>query len=328
MLSADIDLDNKPWTPIGHASESVYKTDPTTGNLVNIYTSKDSEFKLFAGEFDGQNHKVSNLVIDKAGKENEYIAVALFGVVKNGSTIKNLIIENASIKADFYTGTLVGYIPQEEAIPSKKTTIDNITLQGDITVDGYASVGGMIGRSEVKTCLEVKNSKINVSPKSSVLLHGQNGFMIGGLVGVAYGPKTLIENCSTNINVIGKIQVVGGLVGHMEDGTINKSAVSGTIKLTPAVDSSLDNNGYDQYGIGAYIGTVDSKAIDTTNDIAPLKTSNGIIINNCTSTAKIDAITYDNEPLFFEGLVGTIRYPKQKTTYKSVDATNIVKINK
>ena len=325
MLSADIDLDNKPWTPIGHASESVYKTDPTTGNLVNIYTSKDSEFKLFAGEFDGQNHKVSNLVIDKTGKANEFIAVALFGVIKNGSTIKNLTIENANVKGDYYTATLLGYVPQEKVPTTKKTIIENITLQGDITVYGFASSGGMIGRNEVKTILEIKNSKINASAKSSVSLI-DNGLMIGGLIGAAYGQDTLIENCSSNINVTGNVQVVGGLAGHMQDGTINKSVVSGNIKLIPDKTATKTNWGYDQYGIGAYIGTVDGTAKDTTDNNAPVATSNKISITNCTSTAKIDTKVYDGEPLFFKGLVGTIRNTKAKSTYNSVNAKNIVTI--
>ena len=325
MLSADIDLDNKPWTPIGHASESVYELN-SKNELANIYKSKDTEFKLFAGEFDGQNHKVCNLVIDKTGKANEFIAVALFGVIKNGSTIKNLTIENANVKGDYFTATLLGYVPEENTPTTKKTIIENISLQGDITVYGFASSGGMIGRNEVKTVLEVKNSKINASAKSSVSLI-DNGLMVGGLIGAAYGQDTLIENCSSNINVTGNVQVVGGLAGHMQDGTINKSVVSGNIKLIPDKTATKTNWGYDQYGIGAYIGTVDNTAIDTTvNDKAPVATSNKISITNCTSTAKIDTKVYDGEPLFFKGLVGTIRNTKAKSTYNSVDAKNIVTI--
>ena len=318
-LADDIDLSSNEWTPIGLATEYVYETDEND-SLKNLYSSDDSKFKIFAGTFDGQNHKISNLVAKKTR-----IATGLFGAVKNGSTIKNLVIENADIECAFFGGSLLGYIPNEATKTENKTTIENIVVQGDVKVLGAASYGGLIGRNETKTVMEIKKSKIVASEDSAVSMY-EGGLIAGGFIGAAYGQDTLIEECSSNLSITGCVQAIGGLVGHMEDGQIINSSVSGTVKLIPDANATKTYWGYDQYGIGAFIGTVDGSAKATTDGSIPAKKTNEIVIQGCTSTAKVETKTYDGEPLFFGGLVGTIRNTLENSTYAGVNAKNIVTI--
>ena len=64
-LTADIDMSGVTHTPIGTASSK------------------------FTGSFDGQQHFISNMVIDTP--ESEY--VGLFGVIGDGAYIKNVIVD-------------------------------------------------------------------------------------------------------------------------------------------------------------------------------------------------------------------------------------------
>lgn len=71
ILAADIDLNNRSWTPIGNIS------------------------KPFCGTFDGQNHTITNLNVNLAGKAVE--AAGLFGYLDSNATVKNLTVSDATI---------------------------------------------------------------------------------------------------------------------------------------------------------------------------------------------------------------------------------------
>ena len=85
-LGADIDLENKLWTPIGQTQAG-----------------------QFLGTFDGQEHTISNLYVDETSSDNENRAAGLFGW-PNGATIKNVKIDKATVKGNQYVGAVVGYV--------------------------------------------------------------------------------------------------------------------------------------------------------------------------------------------------------------------------
>lgn len=164
-LSADIDLENKPWTPIGTVlGESRY----TYG---------------FAGTFDGNGKTIKNLKVDHAD------CAGLFGNMCGG-TIKNLTIDGFDLNSDHYAGAILGW-GETGANP---IVIENCkALNGKIKVnvieiaDGKHDLGdkagAIVGFSHygIYTGNEAKNVEI-VGYRD-----------LGGIVG--YGNNTIVKNC-------------------------------------------------------------------------------------------------------------------------------------
>ena len=70
-----------------------------------VYTPIGAENKLYTGEFDGQGHVVSKLVLDNSAYQYQ----GLFGRIGDGAVIKNFIFDNTcSIKASAFAGIIGG----------------------------------------------------------------------------------------------------------------------------------------------------------------------------------------------------------------------------
>ena len=115
-LTADIDLKNEEWTPIG----------------TKVYTDEfgHSEGRYFKGTFDGDGHQIANLTI--TGR-NEY--VGLFGYVRNAT------IQNCNVAGEVSGYNAVGGIVG--AVDGKTNNILNCSFQGNVTGNMY--VGGIVG---------------------------------------------------------------------------------------------------------------------------------------------------------------------------------------
>ena len=87
-------------------------------------------YSPFSGHIDGSGKKIKNLYIRRL--KESYIG--LFGYTDSGCTIKDLCLENVSVRGDCYVGGLVGYYRGE--ITSCYTT-------GSVT--GGLGVGGLLG---------------------------------------------------------------------------------------------------------------------------------------------------------------------------------------
>ncbi|MEA4893705.1 MAG: immunoglobulin-like domain-containing protein [Oscillospiraceae bacterium] len=108
VLTADIDLNGKAWTPIG---------------------TKTSVAEQYSGNFDGNYHMISGLSITKATANQ-----GLFGLV-NGSTVQKLKVEGIiSCGTSNYIGGIVGKM--------QAGSIINCSFSGSVT-GGYA--GGIAG---------------------------------------------------------------------------------------------------------------------------------------------------------------------------------------
>lgn len=165
VLSDDIDLENKLWTPIGTVlGESRY----TYG---------------FAGTFDGNGKTIRNLKVDHAD------CAGLFGNMCGG-TIKNLTIDGFDLNSDHYAGAILGW-GETGANP---IVIENCkALNGKIKVnvieiaDGKHDLGdkagAIVGFSHygIYTGNEAQNVEI-VGYRD-----------LGGIVG--YGNNTIVKNC-------------------------------------------------------------------------------------------------------------------------------------
>ena len=199
QLTANIDLENKEWTPIG---------------------TVDTPFQ---GTFDGDGHQITNLKISNGGQY-----AGLFGYTEC-AVIKNCNV-TGEINGYNYTGGIVGSA-------NVNTKILNCSFQGNVkgkgedrggivgymsgggevnrcyvigTVTGYREVGGIAGYGvgTIKNCYAL----------ADVTAAGDNaGYNAGGIAGYAYG--VTIENCyySGEVSASGS---AGGIAGNAWRGTI------------------------------------------------------------------------------------------------------------
>lgn len=168
-------------------------------------------FRGFTGSFDGNNHVIHNPVIDGSGD------LGIFGFIDSGGQVKNLRIENISIKGQKYNvGGLAG---------RNWGIITNCHITG--SVYGGSDVGGLVGKNGSKTAIRsgadappadddspseyVEGTIINCSADVDVAGGGTRyGYSIGGLAGGNSGGT--ISCCRSNGTATG-VTKVGGLVG-------------------------------------------------------------------------------------------------------------------
>ena len=113
-LTDDMDMNNLPFTPIGSYLTPNYN-------------------KKFKGTFDGQGHTIKNLKVNA-------ICAGLFGYIHEDTEIKNVTIDNATIKGSGFTGGAVALIHQG----SKKPSLTGVTVKNS-TITGNKKVGGLAG---------------------------------------------------------------------------------------------------------------------------------------------------------------------------------------
>lgn len=197
-LTADIDLANEEWTPIGKSGST------------------------FQGVFDGQGHTISNLYIN-----NKWLCDAgLFGLTTDGE-VKNFTLQNANVTGYLDVGAIAG-----TPYTSKYT---NITLCGNVTVNGYAYVGGAFGKNAYAN---LTNITINADEGSYVKADSEGyRTYVGGVVGFMGEGNITVKNATSNIDVIGSTCDVGGISGiaHYNNSFIDCSS-SGNVTLTNARD--------------------------------------------------------------------------------------------
>lgn len=181
QVITNIDLGGNNWTPIGTLSATI----------------KNS----FKGNFDG-----GNLIIDGLKIEQSLSDIGLFGYA-NGAKVSNTNLRNVDIKSNAtgpsYTAALIGR--------ALKSTISNITLEGNINANGKL-VGGIIGGNEgsatstddmistISNCI----NKMNVTSTDDE---------VGGIIGGnQYVNVIHINDCINKGNIVGK-NMVGGIIG-------------------------------------------------------------------------------------------------------------------
>lgn len=108
VLANDIDM-NECYSTRGNTIDFLFQP-------IGYQTKADgSSIYAFAGEFDGQNHTISNLKI--SAERNNH--AALFGYI-NGATIKNLTIKDFDIQGHYKTAALVA--------DARNSVIENVTV--------------------------------------------------------------------------------------------------------------------------------------------------------------------------------------------------------
>lgn len=222
QLTANIDLKNEEWTPIGTI----------------VYTGEfgRSEERYFKGTFDGDGHQIANLTI--TGR-NEY--VGLFGYVRNAT------IQNCNVAGEVSGYNAVGGIVG--AVDGETNNILNCSFQGNVTGNVY--VGGIVGQvqnqCEVSSCYAIGTVHGGNDKVGGIAGEGRGaikncyaladvsagGKFVGGIAGDA--SSVTIENCyySGEVSARGS---AGGIVGNVWRGTIQNC-----VSLAESVTGSNTN---------------------------------------------------------------------------------------
>jgi len=182
-LGADIDLTGINWEPIGQ-----------TGN------------QQFQGVFDGKNHTIKNLTINKESTSNA-VAAGFFGWLNNGANIKNIKFDGVKITANGYTGVVAGYIE------------NHVTPEAQIS-----------------------NCHVNNATISSKVNGAAKGAKVGGIVGIFTDPA-YVTNCSVSNTNIDAARDAGQIVGATYIGrVVNCTATNVIVTANGTGDGSNIRN--------------------------------------------------------------------------------------
>ena len=161
----------------------------------------------FKGVFNGGYKKISNLKIENADGEN----FGLFSYTEN-VTIKDLTLDNISVKGKKSVGGLVGY-------NAGSFLFDGISVLSNCSVDGSGSkVGGILGCDESYTLEGELSMKFK-----GVIFYGNviGDQRVGGLAGgIAQNAKTQLtfENCLSQGKLKARTNYVYDFLGHRYQG--------------------------------------------------------------------------------------------------------------
>jgi hypothetical protein len=176
----------------------------------------------FSGTFDGRNHSVSGLTINRY-EEND---VGLFATIANGGTVTNVTVAGVDVIGDRTVGGLVGH---------NRGTVRRSAARGSVFSNG--NLGGLVGYNNGL----VANSSAAVSVSGSYSSPRSIG--VGGFVGINSGTVT---NSYADGVVTGEISV-GGFVGS-NGGTITEiywtGAVGGSTGAVAGGNGGLIRNSY------------------------------------------------------------------------------------
>lgn len=242
VLDSDIDLSSYgTWTPVG-------EFENTNGD-----GETPDESKAFSGVFDGKGHKISGINVDGM------MTAGLFGVTA-GAEIKDLSLENVSVKGTCMVGAAVGYA-FESSINNVDITGDNNKLEGNLSENDafgpgsgvtapnmIALVTGAGMDSEFNYC-DVDDAKVVVETKSEASAYTENvhdvGILGGGFEGCRLYNCT-VKNSSINVDNGPYVYGIGGLSGC----AVSAPYVTGC----KTENVSVSVNGQHAYLIGGMLG--------------------------------------------------------------------------
>lgn len=199
----------------------------------------------YSGRFDGLNHRILNLWIDRPSSD----LVGLFGfangqianlalvcgsvtglqavgalVGSNQAAISN-VASSVKVKGDSYVGGLAG---------GNRGAMQNVSFNG--TVSGRSQIGGLVGGNFGGGDISGSYSA-GVVTGTDAMIGGVAGRELGGIVRGSYSGSTV-----TGVNS------VGGLVGYVDIGSLSDSASGGVVRGS--------------YNVGGLVGVGSDSVVD------------------------------------------------------------------
>ena len=171
-LAADLDLDSKPWTPIGR-----------------IGTSSTDFTYAFRGTFDGQGHTIRNLDVEAYGW------AGVFGLAYQAQ-INNLKVDGVAITANRLAGAVVGQL--YGSIDNCHVSNAQIMVTPNAVGDSYDNgdkVGGIVGwlgdNGNNRTLTNCSATDVELSAYRDV----------GGIAGYVAWSTKIANNKADKINI-------------------------------------------------------------------------------------------------------------------------------
>jgi hypothetical protein len=226
----------------------------------------------FTGYFDGNNHTIDSLFIDRANQTY----VGLFGYATLSATdqIVHVALKDADITGGNYTGGIVGYVNTPIGGIGNKV-VRSVWLNGTVTGDKY--VGGILGH-------------LQWGALQGAYVHGDISGSVdtGGLIGEADGAiyDSYSEGTVVGDNVGG---IAGGIVGYISSYTLDNCFSVAEVYGSLAAGIA----GYASGGIGYMSNNYwfDWSTDDAVDCV-------GLNSNSCTLIADIaDMYNVTNEPM-------------------------------
>ena len=221
-LAADIDLNDVEWTPIGSATAD----------------------HGFMGNFDGNGYVIKNLNITNVTPDSDgYSYAGFFGVTEGTpdaeNYIKNLVIENVNIET-------TGHIAAAAIAYPYYTTLENITVKGDINIKGGDYTSGVLAYT--RRCVNAANIEIAGNEGSSIA--GRN--TVGGVISdiqMNGGLKANYSNFKASGLTISGNQCVGGISGiiclqTLDGATVENVVISCSDHRVGIVSGAQGGEGY------------------------------------------------------------------------------------
>lgn len=238
-LTADIDLQNAEWTPLGNQQEP------------------------YSGVFDGGNHTIANVRI--TNKHDDF--VGFFGIVTG--TVFDLTLDNVQIDyaTDFltYAGLFAGYVSGD---------LTNVAVQGSIRIQSSQSnvfAGGLAGFATSKvssttTATQFQATEFeSIAADVSIAVDAKNYVYAGGLAGKTYNVKIRGAVVTADLELANDQYRIyaGGLSGHNYSGLLKgfehvldvtdivheDLIVQATIQTLTAKGAVGGLYGHDSYGV-------------------------------------------------------------------------------
>ena len=257
-----IDLGNHPWKPIG------------TNNAANYA-------RPFQGHFDGKNHLITGLYINKPTG----ISYGLFGAINSTATISNLVVEG-NVTGYSRTGLLLACINANTASVSNIKTFGSVTSTGDKSNSQYVGAIAGVNKGLISNCAnyatvssllyggtggisgttsyQIENSE-NYGIVTSGTSTGVNAY--GGISGFLSADNAVIKGCSNYARLDFYCSKAGGIVGNLSKGKIescnnygaiyaNNVEIGGIVGNTGSAGKieSSDNYGYLKSTSGSFAG--------------------------------------------------------------------------
>ena len=260
VLTANINLNGLPWTPIANSF-----SDALFGG---------TDYRIFAGNFDGKGYTISNVSIGSETTPFESDVFGLFGAT--GGKISNLNLYTVSIHgvAKIASGYVVGIagglvgssagsienchvtgLAMDMSAPSNgyaaaywvgglvgaldgAQLINECSVSGSITEKaGKGSIGGLIGELGKAAKITYSRSDVTVN----VTADSRGGANVGGFIGKGNGKtdaETIIRNCYATGNVTGGAYT-GGFAGGLWGLNIKNCYASGNVSQAAAAMASF-----------------------------------------------------------------------------------------
>ena len=293
-VTADIDLDDVEWTPIGKVVRD------GSGYKAGSYP--------FAGEFDGGDFEIKGLFISEGAEDD---GIGLFGGITTGAVIKNVNLVDVEIETPDCrtTGGLVGIIAGG--------TVEDCTVSGSVSAK---CAGGLVGRILADGTVE------NCTNKATVTATGSSDTG-GGIVGKAYYTKTGKEmniiGCTNDGKIIGDgaygvAGIAGFLTGNVYNCTNNGNVVAegnasagGIVSehgMYGEVDGNVNNGDITAESATAAVGGIVGWLRYTSSVAAGSSYEVGgkVSITNNTNNGSISCVNTGSTAQGAGGIVGTV----------------------